>query len=238
MDEREENFLKDLAWSEVWFPWKKKGILIRKQESNFWEVFAVIVSVAALVVSAWASIGTWRQVDLMRAQLTAADHNGINIKIGTALYEACGKIGAGPVKAFRYVRHGQPPEKGYMLPVIGGKEREVTTQEREDYGVAMDDISNSIEVLFMQASMFNSIESLKTFSAVKNVVQLHLNAAQDVVADYNAPHLDLEKIMRIGVDCSAATQQVVIQAAGAISAADLMHKIDPAGKMPELHTPN
>lgn len=89
MSEDDENFLKDLAWSEVWFPWKQKGILIRKERSSFWEAFAVVVSALALLVSAWATVGTWRQVDLMREQLTSADRNRAIAAVSDDLYVYC-----------------------------------------------------------------------------------------------------------------------------------------------------
>lgn len=41
----------------------------------FWERFAIIVSALALIVSAASTLGTWRQIDIMKAQMTASDKN-------------------------------------------------------------------------------------------------------------------------------------------------------------------
>lgn len=212
----------------MWSPRWMKEVL---RHPHFWERFAVTVSTTAMVISAASTWASWHQVDLMRTQLTAADHNAITIKIGTALYSACGKIAEGPVKTFRYVRHGTPPEKGYIVPLIGGQETEVTVQQRTAYEDAMFDAAQEIRIFWMQANMFPS-PNLLTLVPLMDAVTAHLDAAREVAGDYSNPHVDLERLNELGRSCVDATKSFTVQSSGATSMGDYLEQVDPQNKLP------
>jgi hypothetical protein len=138
MDQREEQFLKDLAWSEVWFPWKKKGILIRKESKGFWEVFAIIVSTLALVVSAIATIGTFRQVDLMRTQLRSAERNEAVKVVLADLKTYCDSLANMPVKEIIAIYRD-----------ADGKRYEAPMDERDYYDASLGQRSKVLTDLLM-----------------------------------------------------------------------------------------
>ncbi|WP_149897832.1 hypothetical protein [Rhizobium rhizogenes] len=91
MNESDERFLKDLGWSELWFPWKNKGrvILVRSDSRGAWDKIAIVLSSLALVVSSFATIATWRQVDLMRSQMTSNERNSAFSKLALKLDQYC-----------------------------------------------------------------------------------------------------------------------------------------------------
>jgi hypothetical protein len=236
MKAEDEKFLKDLLWSEVWFPWKRKGILIRKERSSFWEIFAVVVSALALLVSAVATVGTWRQVDLMQAQLTAADRNAATIKIASTLYDACDLISQGPVKAFQYgIAKDAERRFLYMAPVIKGKPRDVTPDEREQFGSDIENTKKEIIRLSVQLGLFADIDTLSTTNKISAGVVAHLNSAQQLISNFDVPYVDLYRIFELGKDCQKSSRDVIARSLGAKSYKDFADKLDPLHKVPELH---
>lgn len=192
-------------WREkVRWPWNNRPVF-RPPSDKKGQLLAIVISTLALIVSTIATVASWRQVDVMQLQLTAADRNAINIKIAVALYDACHKVMLGPVETIRFA---YSPD-GHLLPLIEGKPREVTKKERDAYGWALEQTKREIALLFMQASIFATDESLVPILRIQEAVQPRLDAAQDVVSDYSAPHLDLKKIIEIGVDCQIAIRQVI-----------------------------
>ncbi len=189
--------------------WMKRLV----KRPNFWERFAVTVSTIAMVISAGSTAASWRQVDLMRTQLTAADHNAATLKIATAVYAGCAKINEGPVKAYRYVRHGIPPAKGYIVPLIAGQETEVTVEQRRAYEDAMFEASQEIQVLWMQVNMFPPHNTEPLRPAV-DAATVYLNEARAVAGDYDNPHVDLEKLAEIGQSCAGALRRISSDTSG------------------------
>lgn len=93
MKPNDEKFLKEVLWSEAWFPWKKKNaIFVRGQERSKTELLALILSALALIVSALATVGTWKQTDLMQEQLTSAERNAGKMRIFEAVMASCRAI--------------------------------------------------------------------------------------------------------------------------------------------------
>jgi hypothetical protein len=191
-------------WREkVRWPWNKQPVF--RPPSNKGQLIAIVISTLALIVSTVATVATWRQVDVMQLQLTAADRNAINIKLAVALYDACHEVMLGPVAAVRFAYSSD----GYLLPLIEGEPREITKKERDAYGWSLEQKKREIALLLMQASIFATDESLVPILRIQEVVQSRLDAAQDVASDYSAPHLDLKKIIEIGVDCQMATRKII-----------------------------
>lgn len=202
MKDNDEKFLKEIMWSEVWFPWKKKGILIRKERMTFTENLAILISISALVVSAWATIGTFRQVDLMKVQLIAADSNAANIEMASAVYDGCEMIMDGPSKAFNYGFYRDPTTKRiYTVPVIKGKATDLTADEREAFGMDVEKAKKRISRVFVKRGMFGPDQKSHTTTAIVASVMAHLNAAQALVGDFTIPRLDLQMVFDLGKAC-------------------------------------
>lgn len=91
MDENDKRFLKDLGWSELWFPWQNKGrvMLVRSDSRGPWDKIAIVLSSLALLVSSFATIATWRQVDIMRSQMTSNERNSAFSNLSLKLDEYC-----------------------------------------------------------------------------------------------------------------------------------------------------
>lgn len=90
----DEKFLRDIAWSEAWFPWKQKrrAIFVRGGDGKTWEKIAIGLSALALIVSAASAWGTFRQTDLMREQLTADNRNEAFLELQRPLEEVCSAL--------------------------------------------------------------------------------------------------------------------------------------------------
>lgn len=103
MKPEDEKFLKDLVWSEKWFPWKNKRRVIfrRGDDSKSWERIALILSLLALIVSAVSAWGTLEQNKLTREQFVAADRNRALQTTFEDLLRYCAKVGRPPLKLER-----------------------------------------------------------------------------------------------------------------------------------------
>jgi len=64
----------------------------------FWERFAIIVSTLALIVSAASTWGTWRQIDIMKAQMTVGDRNRAFQSVMEKYIAVCKTIESVPLK--------------------------------------------------------------------------------------------------------------------------------------------
>ncbi|PZP67755.1 MAG: hypothetical protein DI604_20375 [Delftia acidovorans] len=101
MRDDDENFLRDLGWSEIWFPWNKRRIVVRGSDGAFWEKLAVVLSAVALLLSAYAARATWRQTELMQEQMLAGDRNNAVSNTSKKLLEYCQQMSQTPAKPRR-----------------------------------------------------------------------------------------------------------------------------------------
>ncbi|PYE29066.1 hypothetical protein C8J32_101929 [Rhizobium sp. PP-CC-3A-592] len=242
------------SWKAEWKPRQKRnstsrqklkaflsfrwiGRIVRSQ--FFWEKFAILVSTSALIATAMQTAASRQQVELMQAQLTAADVNATRIKLGTAIYSACNKLAAGPVRAFKYDNFrvaGNESAPPFTLPVIEGKPYEITPKDREIFGMAIEDTKNEIGLLFMQASMFGSMDSLSLIGEMNNAVENYLTRAQDLASDYRSQRVDIRSINRLGHECMGALQTIINRSSKSRDSAEHLRKIDPDNQFPALHT--
>lgn len=94
---KEEKFLKELGYNETWYPWKRSAIVIKGENSAFWEKFAVFVSAIALLFSAAATLATQKQAELMQEQIAQGDRNSAITRAVESLFEYCSSMDDLPV---------------------------------------------------------------------------------------------------------------------------------------------
>lgn len=126
----DEKFLKDLAWSEEWFPWKNKRRVIYRDGGKAWDKLAIILSALALIVSgisAWASV---RQANLTSEQFIAADRNRALQTVGDDLFQYCAKASRPPITP-EFVKFKDEHGDVYEAAVFTRKSLESVPIEKE-----------------------------------------------------------------------------------------------------------
>ncbi|KAA3529033.1 hypothetical protein DXM29_09540 [Agrobacterium tumefaciens] len=168
----DEKFLRDLAWSEAWLPWRKENaIYVRERETHFWEPFAVIVSTLALLVSAFATYGTWLQVDVMKEQLGIADRNRALQTAVEDIFQYCDHIAIPYVKpAMFYFRRADGSR--YIASADGSMSGEEAQKAFKDYYI---DVGRRL-----QKMKFSSISLLQWLPPSEKFI------AESVIRDMNA----------------------------------------------------
>lgn len=216
MKPNDEKFLKEVLWSEAWFPWKKKNaIFVRGQERSKTELLALILSALALIVSALATVGTWKQTDLMQEQLTSAERNAGKMRIFEAVMASCRAIQFGPVRARQWKVFIGPDGKPAKIPMIDDKPFVLTRAQREAYANTLEDVKLALNVSSMYLMFLDGAGSKFYEKAVRQTLK-SMNAAIDV-ADSRAGDLDYIELRRISDTCYSHIEDAFIETAGADS---------------------
>ncbi|NNH85667.1 hypothetical protein HLH89_32450 [Rhizobium laguerreae] len=213
MDEREKNFLKKVLWSEAWFPWKKENaIFVRGSANSSSERIALIVSTLALIISAAATVGTWRQTDLMKEQLIAADRNAGSLRISEALMTACRTIRNGPVRARKWKVYrgedGMPAKK----PIIGNAEVDISIEQREAYGNALEDLQYNLSTAGLYRA-FATERQTRFFTKIIDQTRKSIDSAIDLV-DNTRVEMDYVRLRSIGEECGQNIDNAVVDEVG------------------------
>ncbi|TAY69318.1 hypothetical protein [Rhizobium leguminosarum] len=213
MDEHEKNVLKKVLWSEAWFPWKKKNaIFVIGSASSSSERIALIVATLALIISAAATVGTWRQTDLMKEQLIAADRNAGSLRISEAVMTACRTIRDGPVRARKWKIYrgedGRPAKK----PVIGNAEVNISIEQREAYGNALEDLQYNLSTVGLYRGFATESKSL-FFTKIIDQTRKSIDSAIDLV-DNTGVELDYVRLRSIGEACGQNITNAVVDEVG------------------------
>lgn len=228
MDERDEKFLKDLAWSEAWFPWKKKNaIFIRGAERRSSEWIALGLSTIAVIISAAATVGTWRQTDLMTAQLTAAEANNGSLKISEMVIRSCLAIRSGPLRARKWKVYRNEEGKPAKLPIVNGKEIRITLEQRETYANALENLQVDLAATGLYRG-FAGEEKARFFTTILDQVRRSLDDAIDLV-DNTSVDLNYVALRAIGSACYDKTISAVVDYVGTeeIRRRGIRQEVDP-----------
>jgi hypothetical protein len=208
MDERDEKFLKDLAWSEAWFPWRKKhAILVKGSERSSSEMIALVVSTLALIASAAATLGTWRQTDLMKDQLVAAERNAGLLRISEAVANACIAIQTGPIRVRKWRISRGMDGRPTKVPIVNGTEFALSIDRREAYANALQDLQYGLTNAGLYR-IFSRDDLTRVFTKLIDNTRKSLDAAIDVVDDTRG-ELDYVRLRNIGEDCSVNISNVM-----------------------------
>ncbi|MBX4976214.1 hypothetical protein HJB51_27465 [Rhizobium lentis] len=196
---------------EAWFPWKKT-IFVRGSASGSSERIALIVSTLALIISAAATVGTWRQTDLMKEQLIAADRNAGYLKISEALMTACRTIRNGPVRARKWKIYrgedGRPAKK----PIIGNAEIDISIEQREAYGNALEDLQYNLVTVGLYRG-FSTQRKTLFFTKIIDQTRKSIDSAIDLV-DNSGVELDYVRLRSIGEECGQNIDNAVVDEVG------------------------
>lgn len=213
MNESDEKFLKDLAWSEAWFPWRKKNaIFIKGDERRASEWIAITLSTLAVVISAAATVGTWRQTDLMQAQLTAAESNSGSLKMAEALVRACQTIRDGPVRARKWKIYRTEDGKPAKLPIVNGQEFRISLDQREAFANKLDQMKYDLSSTSLYLG-FSSEWKIRFFEAAISQSLRSIDRAIDLL-DNTRVDLDYVALRSIGEACSDDISNAVVDFIG------------------------
>ncbi|MGO6711232.1 hypothetical protein [Rhizobium leguminosarum] len=198
---------------EAWFPWNKKNaIFVTGSASGSSERIALIIATLALIISAAATVGTWRQTDLMKEQLIAADRNAGYLKISEALMTACRTIRNGPVRARKWKIYrgedGRPAKK----PIIGNAEVNISIEQREAYGNALEDLQYNLAAVGLYRGFTPEGKTL-FFTKIIDQTRKSIDSAIDLV-DNTGVELDYVRLRSIGEECGQNIENAVVDEVG------------------------
>jgi hypothetical protein len=214
MKQDDEKFLKEVLWSEAWFPWRRKNaIFVRGHERNSTELLALILSALALIVSAVATIGTWKQTDLMQEQLTAAERNSGKLRISESLLFTCRTIKDGPVRARKWKFYQEKDGTPGKRPLVKGEEFVITLAEREAFANTLDDLRYSLA----STSLYLAFSNESTIALFESLIQKTDESLRNAIEVLDAPTLELDyvQLRKVGEACSQHISNAVAEAIGA-----------------------
>lgn len=230
MKSDDEKFLKEVLWSEAWFPWKRKNaIFVRGHERNSTEHLALILSALALIVSAIATIGTWKQTDLMQAQLTAAERNTGTMRLGAAIMASCRAIQYGPVRARKWKIYRTPDNTPAKIPVIAGKEFEISLEQREEYANRLEDVKLALHETSLYLSFLQGNQTKFYEKTISDTLE-SLDDAIDLV-DNHAIAFDYVRLRNISHECYGHIGDALIERGGAKELSDTLELDDFSKRM-------
>lgn len=234
----DEKFLKEVLWSEAWFPWKRKNaIFVHGQERGKTELLAVILSALALIVSAVATIGTWKQTDLMQEQLTAAEANAGKLRISESLLSACRAIQIGPVRARKWKFSQAADGTPIKHPIVAAEEVKITSAQREAFANTLDDLKFGLANVSLYLA-FSKKSFTDLFDKLIHQTQKSLDDAIDVL-DAPGEDVDYVQLRKIADACGQNISNAVVDKAGPEAFADVPRpELDPFSKMMLTPIPN